>query len=345
MGGIKGTVVHMHDHQGLCSYHYQFWKQFFEASANVSLSGYEEPSAEDETATEDDATVATTSSTSTYGMSPHTQEPTMTPQPNSRAYADASFSPSPAQSTPRPTTKQIKTSKQKQPPTTAPYSSPYESLRRDLLPAPQPSPSESTLPSTPRAHNASLQHDPESSPFAPPSTSAHNAHRTPANDLLLHRVLDKNWRLQATPHSIARTLPYRNGPSAAENTPKPSTAKRGGFAADQSDELDSSPAIAAPELHADIFDTPARRGRVPGVSLLTPGKGKKAGGGRSDLTANNGTKGKDSLWDSDSEEGEMDGVGMSPPKTMQFHVPQGRLMRTPGMYSSLRLFETEGRAV
>ena len=33
----------------------QFWKQFFEASANVSLSGYEEPPADDEaTTTEDD---------------------------------------------------------------------------------------------------------------------------------------------------------------------------------------------------------------------------------------------------------------------------------------------------
>lgn len=34
-------------------------------------------------------------------------------------------------------------------------------------------------------------------------------------------------------------------------------------------------------------------------------------------------------WDSDEDEG--GDIGMSPPKTMQFHVPQGRLMRTPGM--------------
>lgn len=37
-------------------------------------------------------------------------------------------------------------------------------------------------------------------------------------------------------------------------------------------------------------------------------------------------------WDSESEEGEgEEGLGFSPPKTMQFHIPQGRLMRTPGM--------------
>ena len=35
------------------------------------------------------------------------------------------------------------------------------------------------------------------------------------------------------------------------------------------------------------------------------------------------------IWDSDSDdEGGLE--GMSPPKTMQFHVPQTRLLRTPG---------------
>lgn len=38
------------------------------------------------------------------------------------------------------------------------------------------------------------------------------------------------------------------------------------------------------------------------------------------------------LWDSDSDEEGEDGMGgMSPPKTMQFHVPRERLLRTPGM--------------
>ena len=189
------------------------------------------------------------------------------------------------------------------------------------------------MPSTPRAHNASPQplDDLHSSPFAPPSTNAHTAHRTPSNDILLHRVLDKNWRLQATPHSTARTLPYRNGPALADKTPKPSSSKKGRFVADQNDDLDSSPAIEAPELHAEIFDSPARRGRIPGVSVLTPAKRRKEGGARSEVAdATNGAKAKASLWDSDSEDDDVGAAGMSPPKTMQFHIPHGRLVRTPG---------------
>jgi len=39
------------------------------------------------------------------------------------------------------------------------------------------------------------------------------------------------------------------------------------------------------------------------------------------------------VWDSDSEEDEIG--GMSPPKTMQFHVPRERLLRTPGRFFPL----------
>lgn len=80
--------------------------------------------------------------------------------------------------------------------------------------------------------------------------------------------------------------------------------------------MDSSPFVEAPELHAEIFESPLRR-RVPGVSVLTPARGQGMEKG---------------VWDSDSEEEE---VGMSPPKTMQFHVPRERLLRTPGRFFSL----------
>ncbi|KAL8865485.1 MAG: hypothetical protein Q9174_006860, partial [Haloplaca sp. 1 TL-2023] len=62
----------------------KFWKQFFEASANVSLSGYEEPPEQDETATGEDIT-ATTPSTSAYASPSGARddnEDTMTPQTN-----------------------------------------------------------------------------------------------------------------------------------------------------------------------------------------------------------------------------------------------------------------------
>ena len=293
----------------------QFWKQFFETSANVSLSGYEEPPADDEATTmmEDDPT-ATTPSTSTYNSS---QPNTPSNQPYSN---EETLSPSPIHSTPRPT-------RQKQPIATAPYSSPYENLKRETLAA---SPSESTLPSTPRTAASPA---PQSSPFAPLATAHHTARRTPANDVLLHRVLDKNWRIQATPHSTAR-LPQRSK-SFTDATPKPSTAKKGRGRAKEDYDLDSSPAVPAPQLHSEIFDTPARRTRVPGVSVLTPATRRKHS------AAESGKRGKQQqIWDSDSDDDEGDmGAGMSPPKTMQFHVPQPRLLRTPAREASKRIVE------
>lgn len=206
------------------------------------------------------------------------------------------------------------------------------------------------MPSTPLLHRGSPD-DQQSSPFLALSTAPQFSDRTPAKDPLLHRILDKNWRLQATPHSQARgvgAFPYR---VKAAETPRPSPRKR-----DQThtrtqnpDDLDSSPPAPAPTLHAEIFDSPLRRPRVPGVSIFTPARkqretvleGEKT---HADAFTSKG-KGKEeqhrqsgrgarvpniaNIWDSDSDDD--DGLeGMSPPKTMQFHVPQTRLLRTPG---------------
>ena len=95
--------------------------------------------------------------------------------------------------------------------------------------------------------------------------------------------------------------------------------------------------MPAPQLHSEIFDTPARKPRVPGVSLLTPARGRKHSAG-----FESAKKGKtQQIWDSDSDddEGDMMGMGMSPPKTMQFHVPQPRLLRTPAREASKRIVE------
>ena len=102
------------------------------------------------------------------------------------------------------------------------------------------------------------------------------------------------------------------------------------FASKDDSDLDSSP-LAAPELHSEIFGTPAARngGRVPGVSVLTPKRGREG----SAVRGGRGKAQQDVGWDSESEEGEgEEGMGFSPPKTMQFHIPQGRLVRTPGMF-------------
>ncbi len=70
------------------------------------------------------------------------------------------------------------------------------------------------------------------------------------------------------------------------------------------------------------------------MSVLTPKRGREG-------SAVRGGKGKaqqDVGWDSESEEGEgEEGMGISPPKTMQFHIPQGRLMRTPGIFFPITL--------
>lgn len=100
--------------------------------------------------------------------------------------------------------------------------------------------------------------------------------------------------------------------------------------------MDSSPAIAAPQLHAEIFDTPARKARIPGVSVLTPARGRATSVGNSAKKPMLQEGG----WDSDEDEdGVGGGMGISPPKTMQFHIPQGRLMRTPAREASKRIVE------
>ena len=228
----------------------------------------------------------------------------------------------PSHSTPRPS------SADQPPPSIATYSSPYEALRREVRGIPDEDPSTSTMPSTPRQHRQSPT--PQSSPFHPPSTARHTSHRTPANDVLLHRILDKNWRLQATPHSQAQRLPHR-GVAKAVETPILSTRK-GGQGAYQRDtkNLDSSPAIPVPQLHTEIFDSPVRRPRVPGVSVFTPA--------RKQATDEPTGRSMGGVWDSDSDE-ETGIEGMSPPKTMQFHIPQSRLLRTPAREASKRIVE------
>ena len=106
------------------------------------------------------------------------------------------------------------------------------------------------------------------------------------------------------------------------------------------EELDSSPMMEAPKLRAELFNSPAKnRGpRVPGVSVLTPARKKNVPKPRAETDEEGEFKalgkamGKAKVWDSDSEDEDEDFLeGMSPPKTMQFHIPQSKLLRTPGM--------------
>lgn len=321
----------------------QFWKQFFEASANVSLNSYEEPTAE-ETVTETETTMTETNepSTSSYLSTPSRESavPDFATPVSAKTYStfqgDESLDFESPEATPRAGQGRNQPSA-----SLAQYASPYEKLRREVQGNDEPSTPSSTLPSTPRGQTAS--EDPDDSTFMKPSTTRLHAQkqnaRTPANDPLLHRVLDKNYRIQATPHSQVR-LPSRSGAGGFElHTRTPVTGRRLP-ARGAADDLDSSPMMEAPKLNAEIFKSPAKSKRVPGVSVLTPAKKTVSQRDvdedmQEDAKPLEATKMKSAkVWDSDSDDDDDEGLleGMSPPKTMQFHIPQSKLLRTPGRW-------------
>lgn len=214
------------------------------------------------------------------------------------------------------------------------YPSPYEALKQEISESESPfETGDPTLPTTP---GRSRGYDAMSSPFVPPathekpSTTKKSQYQKPT-DPVMHHMLDKTYRVQATP--LGKGF-EKGGRSKFTVTPKQSK-----YAFD--DSPISSPEPEAPQLNSELFSpikrvtdtpTPGRNRRPsashldritpkPGISVLTPAKG--------------GGTGKRPVWDSDDEfdVNEDDDLGPSPPKTMQFHVPQSRLMKTPGELS------------
>jgi DASH complex subunit ASK1 len=208
----------------------------------------------------------------------------------------------------------------------ADYPSPYERLKQELKGESrgQDEGDDTQIPpTTPGAQSRlpDMSMTPTSSPFDPTSylTSA-ALQPKPGENKLLHRVLDKNYRLQATPHTTRKENKTPANKASWRDTTSPM----------------SSPPVAAPQLHADIFSSPIRQQynrpsapRTPGVSVQTPAKGKAK-----DYLPKSAKK-DEITWESDSDE-DAEGVyremGMSPPKTIQFSLPQSRLLQTPGMY-------------
>jgi DASH complex subunit ASK1 len=178
-------------------------------------------------------------------------------------------------------------------------------------------------PTTPGAQSRlpAMSMTPTSPPFDPTSYLTSTALQPkPGEKQLLHRVLDKNYRLQATPHTTHKENKTPANKSSWRDTTSPM----------------SSPPVAAPQLHAEIFSSPIRQQwnrpsgpRTPGISVQTPVKGKAK------ETVPSPVKKDEISWESDSDE-DAEGVyrelGMSPPKTIQFSLPQSRLLQTPGTY-------------
>ncbi|KAI3317456.1 hypothetical protein HD806DRAFT_515122 [Xylariaceae sp. AK1471] len=353
----------------------KFWKQFFEASANVSLSGYEELAGEgDETTTAEETTLdestsdynTTEADETTAESSEYHDQQRINETVEDSLLEDATIT----GSTPRPpATKSLR-------PQFAGFGSPYQALRRELkgesavfkddlladedgdeygedngadddtmqLPAHRHATS-TRLPDmsmTPRSSSLLLDE-----PTLQLQSTAHKP-----KDLLLHRILDKNYRLQATPHknvppparARGRT-PQRKG---SDEDAEEDRTRRALWA----ESPQSSPEMAVPKLRSDLYMSPLKtRGRsgagaprTPGVSVQTPATAKKR-----DIFAearnkeNSKGKGRDLAeitWESDDEDG-TDSVfgGMSPPKTIQFALPPSKLMQTPAREASRRIVD------
>ncbi|KUJ10323.1 uncharacterized protein LY89DRAFT_257850 [Mollisia scopiformis] len=303
----------------------KFWKQFFEASANVSLSGVEEREEDEEDVSYTQSHENTTYATSQAGDSTVHGE-----QQYNQTDDSLLDDPDISGSTPRarPTT----ASSDK--PKFADYGSSYEALKQELKGgAKEEEEGDDTQiqPTTPGAQSRipDMSMTPMSSPFDPTSYLQTTAQRKPGQDPLLHRVLDKNYRIQATPHTTRKE----------NKTPANKPSWR------DTDSPMSSPPVAAPKLHSDIFSSPIRQEysrptapRTPGVSVQNTDKGETK-----ESFAKSVKKDKDEItWESDSDE-DAEGVyrelGMSPPKTIQFNLPQSRLLQTPAREASKRIVE------
>lgn len=227
-----------------------------------------------------------------------------------------------------------------------PYDSPYEALKREMKPQSKYRSNPTTddeddntalPPMTPGTEQRlpRMSMAPESSPFGQTSYLP-SAKR---NDLLLHRVMDKNYRVHATPHTAQKEK---------AKTPVQLKSWR-----DLGSPGSSSP-IQAPTLHHEFFSSPIRqpaltpRGtssrkpvdyshlnapRTPGVSVQTPAGKSRYGVGSTSKTR------EEITWESDSDEDEdiYKTLGMSPPKTIQFALPPSRLVQTPARDVSQRI--------
>ncbi|EEH17820.2 hypothetical protein PABG_00383 [Paracoccidioides brasiliensis Pb03] len=331
----------------------KFWKQFFESSANVSLSGYEEhlpsESGQEGTFTED-STFNTRNSTDDDVTESYatTSSESLDLRHGDDAPDLSSLTITPSHSTPRPRVHLERDNDDEITSSSINYPNPYEALHR--VPEETPSRSRIAEPVTPgrtqRTHSVTHHGSqaPTFSVLAPsptrgmPSTVKKVGKPT---DPVLRRILDKTYRIQATPLASSRKS-YHN-PTRIITTPK--SKPRSGY-------LDSSPIsspeIEVPKLHSEVFSSPIKGGgesrprqrrpskssRIPqpGISVLTPAKHKQ-----------NASKPKSKKgWDSDDlDDGDDDDAtslfGNSPPKTIQFHIPQSRLLKTPAKEASKRI--------
>ncbi|KAN0086582.1 DASH complex subunit Ask1 domain containing protein [Elaphomyces granulatus] len=345
----------------------KFWKQFFEASANVSLSGYEDQPKDD---TEHEQTLMEESTNTTHTSLDEAvsyETPSSEHLDLDRRDEDldlSSLSLSPSHSTPRPHSHRTQRPDEELTSSASiAYPSPQESLGRGggVEEDETVSTFHDTAPRTPGkafAGRGRLSDTPLSSPFVPPSSNIRlstarkaNANQKP-RDPVLHRVLDKTYRIQATP--LGKGYGRSNNKFNVV-TPKSKSSGRYGYVFN--DSPISSPEMEAPKLHDEIFASPIKKSKTGGAGAPgTAGRKRRtstSSKSQSRVTPKSGilrgltprqtlTLAKKTIWDSDDDDDldDLDNtgdMGASPPKTMQFHIPQSRLMKTPAREASKRI--------
>lgn len=344
----------------------KFWKQFFEASANVSLNGYQENA--DESLAETAETDATeTEDTGLTDEMLQEDDETITQEEEAEddmldeeAMEELMSSPSAvhAHSTPR----IISGAKARaKPPPSRPsfagFESPYETLKDEKEGKPA-AKSRRANPITPGKGHAlpDMSMTPDSSPFVLPTrANASQLSAAKANkDTILHQgILNKTYRIAATPLTSRKQV---GGASYIAKHTTPGTANQA-TRSRWMDETLSSPDEPTPQLRAEMFSSPVRPPRTPGVSVQTPGLKKKlaqaardretrksparlpAGVAEAekhfqDEPTSNFTRTLRGKWDSDEDESDF--LGESPAKTMQlqFDLPKQTILQTPGQYWS-----------
>lgn len=315
---------------------FKFWKQFFEASANVSLSGYEELANDDETTHAEESTTMREDATEYYMAQHENDITTTTGAEQSTFQADESLLDDAelTGSTPRPpTTKTVKAR-------FSDLESPYETMKREMQAEEETTVLRDDEDSTVMfaQHTARLP-DMSMTPHRQQEEDGTMQSPQRTKDPLLHRVLDKTYRLQATPHKPALRISPLKGTEPKKEMP-----------AWKDDSPLSSPEMAVPTLRSEAFMSPyksnararlaaaaaAQGPRTPGVSVQTPATTRKTRDVFAEESARSTKKKYEIDWESDESEDEIDlYAGMSPPKTIQFALPPSKLLQTPGKMGEL----------
>ncbi|KAF8465544.1 DASH complex subunit Ask1-domain-containing protein [Kalaharituber pfeilii] len=406
----------------------KFWKQFFEASANVSLDRYEEPtttfSEDQSTRRHNEVGENTTREQSYYteeGGDERTQEYydeeedvtiTGSKERSRKHEGDENFQLEDVLDDESMLDLEQSTPKGQRVTKWADIDSPYQKMKKELMASKEPlttqkprafqdkdddilgsSPEEppglperlqsySHAPSTPRrgggpSHRARPRPNPvtkledDDLPFRPPQRGT-----TQNQDPLLHRVFDKNWRVQATPRGKSQPSRYRNLPSATpqrrgglfsshiRTQPAAATSKSTSHPfEDDDDDLFSSPpdSPAPPELQTQIFDSPIRRPARSAVNIpstiassATASTIRRFQAGDNPKTPSRHTSShrpkppiphplsakKMAYAGGDDDDDELLlSPGFSPPVTIQFSLPQRTILATPARQASKMLVQ------